>query len=737
MPAINENTSVYRFDDFVVDARTRVLLRDGQPVPLTPRVFDTLLALVVRPGETITKDELMNSIWADSFVEEANLTQNVAVLRKALGEDSRRPRYIVTIPGKGYRFTPEVVEDSLETENVAAEGNGSGTTDAIVPEHSAGAPRTKVRRKVWMVLATAVLLIALSAAAIFSGVLFLGGASAPSVARARQITSFAGLDLYPAFSPAGHAVAFTSNKSGSFEIYTKQLVQGAQEIQLTSGGMNNFQPAYSPDSSRLAFYSASRGGIWVIPASGGVPKRLTDFGSNPTWSPDGSAIAFQSDPLNDFSASVRNAMPPSTLWVVAADGTSTPQQITQVGNPPGGHGAPDWSPDGKRIVFDSNDWSASGLWSVAADGSDLRMVFDKEAYEGGRQSVTASDAIFAPDGKAIFFVGDVGQSIQFVPIDSDGRAVGSPSKVFDASATRARHISLSPDGKQLIYSAINTTSNLFLSDVGDARQMSEPKQVTMNADSRVVSPSFSPDGGTIVYQEYNAGSAPNIRLMDADGRNQRQIGTVLGFNPWWFPSGDRIGFSTGGIWGSEYWFVAADGSVERKLFSFDETDVYNGRLSADGKSVLFNSKRSGTINIWQVSIEGGEPKQLTFDPEMAGFPAMSRDGKWIAVQLKRGGDTHVAVMPAEGGEVVQLTNEPGQSWVYDWAPDNDRILFAGRRGSNWNIYSVSRTTREVRQLTNFSKLTAYVRYPAWSPLGDKIAYEYAESTGNIWMVELK
>jgi Tol biopolymer transport system component len=93
-------------------------------------------------------------------------------------------------------------------------------------------------------------------------------------------------------------------------------------------------------------------------------------------------------------------------------------------------------------------------------------------------------------------------------------------------------------------------------------------------------------------------------------------------------------------------------------------------------------------------------------------------------------------MPSEGGELIQLTNESGQSWANDWGPDNDRMIFAGRRGPIWNIYSVSRTTREVKRLTNFDNLTSYVRYPAWSPLGDKIAYEYAESTGNLWMLEL-
>jgi len=75
--------------------------------------------------------------------------------------------------------------------------------------------------------------------------------------------------------------------------------------------------------------------------------------------------------------------------------------------------------------------------------------------------------------------------------------------------------------------------------------------------------------------------------------------------------------------------------------------------------------------------------------------------------------------------------------VHDWSPDGERILFAGQRDGVWNVWSVSRSTKQQRQMTNYTKLHSYVRSPAWSPLGDKIAYEYAENTGNIWLMELK
>ena len=727
MASLDDNSGIFLFDEFSLDPKARILSRNGETISLTPRVFDTLLAFVNRPGETISKEELMNTIWAESFVEESNLTQNVAVLRKALGEDSRAHRYIVTVPGTGYRFVPDVT-----TEHASAEPDGVAAVPSSIAAFE-GRAATEPNRWLVPVLLGALLLTGATVAYLY---LSDRSPTVPTVARTRQITSFSGLDLYPAFAPSGNSLAFSSNKSGSFEIYVRQMVPGASEIQLTSDGNQNFEPAFSPDGSRIAYYSVMRGGVWVIPASGGTPKRLTDFGSNPAWSPDGTQIAFQSDPLTDFGSGVRNAMPPSTLWVVASDGSGDAHQITAVGKPAGGHAAPEWSPDGNRILFDSNDWASSNLWSVTADGSDVRPVLPVEVSLQGDRWLTASDAVYSRDGRSIFYVGDMGLSIQTVEVNSKGEATGAPAKIFDASASRVRHLALSPDGKRLMYSAISTSSNLFMNEIAPNGAVSEPTQLTKSADSRAVSPAFSPDGKRLAFQEYTTGTSANVKVMNLDGSDQRQISTIMGFNPSWFPSGDRIGFSVARGQQSEYWIAAADGSVERKLLGYDETEVFNGKLSADGKSVIFNSKRSGTINLWQIPIEGGAAKQLTFDSELAGFPAISRDGKWIGFQLKRGGDTHVAYMPAEGGEVIQLTNEPGQSWVSDWAPDNDRIIFAGRRGTNWNIFSVSRTTREVKQLTHFDKLTSYVRYPSWSPLGDKIAYEYAESAGNLWMIEL-
>ena len=107
---------LYEFGGFRLDVGKRLLLRGGEVVALTPKCFDILLVLVESKGELLSKDELMQRVWPDSFVEESNLTYNISTLRKALGEKATSHQYIVTVPGIGYRFTAEVREVNGSTD---------------------------------------------------------------------------------------------------------------------------------------------------------------------------------------------------------------------------------------------------------------------------------------------------------------------------------------------------------------------------------------------------------------------------------------------------------------------------------------------------------------------------------------------------------------------------------------------------------------------------------------------
>ena len=551
----------------------------------------------------------------------------------------------------------------------------------------------------------------------------------PVILATTQITFSPGLDSLPSLSPAGDAIAYSSDQNGSFEIYVKQLTPGGREIQLTTDGQQNSQPAWSPDGQRIAYYSQKRVGIWVIPTLGGTPRQLVEFGSRPAWSRDGSMIAFQSTTPQELGWQGRNAMPPSTIWTVPAQG-GAPRQITKVGIPAGGHGAPAWSPDRKRIVFDTSDFGSAALWSVSlADGAVKRIV--PEGHDG----------VYAPDGENLYYINDALTLKRIRLSPATGEPVAEAVRVAGAPPTMLRFPTISADGKRLAYNTLAHSSSLWsipLSPVTN-RATGPPASFTREKSHRETLPRFSPDGQRFAFNRWRLGTSTDIWVADADGENETQLtaSPATDSQASWFPAGDKIAFlSNRDNNHLVLWAVTLASRKEEPLLDLGAGVEY-GQLSPDGKQFAFNSKKSGTINIWVASLDGGEPKQLTFDDELMGFPCWSPDGQFLAFEIKRGDDTHLAIIPSGGGTPTQLTFERGHSWPHSWSSDGSKIAFAGLRDGIWNIYWVSRDGKTQQQVTNSDKLNAFVRYPAWSPRGDKIVYEYSEITGNIWLIDLK
>jgi DNA-binding winged helix-turn-helix (wHTH) protein len=131
---------LYEFGPFQVDPAKQVLLRENQPVAITPKVFETLLILVRHSRDVVTKDDLIKGVWPDSFVEESNLSQNIFVLRKALGDTPEDRRYIATIPGRGYRFVAEVRTVGQDGDDVLI--SSSFRSQMMVPHLSSRHRRT-------------------------------------------------------------------------------------------------------------------------------------------------------------------------------------------------------------------------------------------------------------------------------------------------------------------------------------------------------------------------------------------------------------------------------------------------------------------------------------------------------------------------------------------------------------------------------------------------------------------
>ena len=161
-------------------------------------------------------------------------------------------------------------------------------------------------------------------------------------------------------------------------------------------------------------------------------------------------------------------------------------------------------------------------------------------------------------------------------------------------------------------------------------------------------------------------------------------------------------------------------------------------ISPDGTQLAINPAAGGTVNIWLMDLRTKAAKQITFDKELLGFPSWSPDGRFLAAEQQRGADTNVVVLPSSGGMVTQLTFDHGNNWPTGWSPDGDKIIFVKQQQDGiWNIWSVSRSTKTEKQLTHYAGLNAFVRYATMSPRGNQIAYEYTETSGNIWMLQFK
>src|SRR5277367_2717452 len=120
-PGPNRKTKeLYEFGPFRVNPEKETLLRAGEPISLTPKTFQILLVLVRHSNEVVTKEDLMKTVWPDTFVEEANLSRNIFMLRKALGERPQDHRYVVTVPGRGYRLAESVQLVAADELNIIA-----------------------------------------------------------------------------------------------------------------------------------------------------------------------------------------------------------------------------------------------------------------------------------------------------------------------------------------------------------------------------------------------------------------------------------------------------------------------------------------------------------------------------------------------------------------------------------------------------------------------------------------
>jgi DNA-binding winged helix-turn-helix (wHTH) protein len=301
------------FGPFTFDRASRLLWKNGVEVPLPPRVLGVLALLLDRPGELVTKQELMGAVWRDAFVTETSLAEAVSVLRQTLGDDPQRPTYIQTLHRRGYRFIAEVQEPRAAPVAVAV----PGPEPVVAP-----APRLSLVVP-WVVTLFALLT---AAAAVWQYV----ESGAPPVRRPVRFTLPLpdGLTLSPeggaaAVSNDGALIAFAACRAADCAIYLRPLSQAeATRVAGTAGGA---APFFSPDGRSLGYFAGGR--LNTIAVGGGAPVAIAEAPQplGATWLGDGRIVFARSAADGLFVASpTRGPVRPFTTPLTGEQGHRWP-----------------------------------------------------------------------------------------------------------------------------------------------------------------------------------------------------------------------------------------------------------------------------------------------------------------------------------------------------------------------------------------------------------------------------
>ena len=734
---------IFLFGPYRLDAGERVLLRGEVPVSLTPKAFDTLLVLVSYGGRLVEKDRLLDEVWADTFVEEKTLAQNVLTIRKALGKAVGGGDYIETVQKRGYRFAAELtvvpraapdgfastytrtaitVEEEFETEDEAAVGRESHTFDVATARarsniltasaHSSPAPGPEAKRKA-LTLGAVAAVIALCLLLSVS-LLFWRDVRSPATPFQQfdltKLTSSGDVSVV-AISPDGKFAAYTNFGGGRTRLLVRQIdstssVEVVAPAEVIYAGLT-----FSNDGSSIFYVSRAVGGVvgtlYQVPVFGGTPKQIVEDVDSPvTLSPDGRRVAFMRI----------NAEQTETALVVANVADGHEQKLAVRRSEEGFSLArPTWSPDGRTIatVGGANQlakWASQILLVDTTDGTVRPFSTARWSRVGGIE--------WDADGKGLVLVAWDQES----PVMSDqvwhvSYPQGATRRISN-DVTGLGAISISHDARTMLTVRQERVSNFWSAPLagGEARKLGGGVSDLFSERCGGFSDLFSerwgvawcPDG-RIVYASSSSGN-PDIWIMDGDGANRRQLTSEPGGNvmPVVSPDGRFIMFLSYRTGERHVWRMNTDGSAPRQLTFGDGDDTPT--ISPDGNWIVYSSYAEGRPALWKVPSGGGESTLLT-----KGFivesPAISPDGKWIACYhfADPVSAPKLALVSFDDGTLAK-EYELGTRFAASplrWTPDGSGVVFvSGDRGVS-NFWLRPLDGAPARRLTNFDTDAIY------------------------------
>jgi serine/threonine protein kinase len=621
------------------------------------------------------------------------------------------------------------------------------------------------RHKIGWALALIALILTTAVAAYLPSVIrHRSQASQPAIRPLRRLTSDPGLQSEPTWSPKSDFIAYSSDRSGNFDIWV-QPISGGDPVQVTRSPEHDWQPDWSPDGSQIVFRSErDGGGLFVVPAFGGHERKIFAFGSYPRWSPDGTRILFG---VTGFQPRV---------YVGTLDGLPPHEVQTEFLSDFVNLYAFFWHPDGQQISLygekNMDEWSH---WLAPLTGgppkkSELDTEVEKQFREHQLQRVTSSR--WAPSGRSIYFsTVSLGlRDIWKVTVDSQtSRWIAGPERLSVGLGSDT-DFALSADGKRLAFTmraeTIRAWSLPFDADAGRIKGQGQPITSTGMIPTEI---NLTPDSKKIAFNADRPGSRKSElweKSLD-DGRETllatRTQSTKTCCSPSWSRDGARIA----------YLFYDPDtqkngpqiltkpaGGGDEQIIASGANDLPSD-WTADGKWILATTDRKspgrwGSLCLYPLSAAPhaeAEMRVITSSRKYQLFKArFSPDGQWICfLEQKSGADATIYVMSASGGEWTPITD--GQSWddKPHWSPDGKTIYFVScQTRFSWqtgifNVWgrrfdpAIGTPVGAPFRVTSFESPSRMI-YPNTTLMdiglaADRLVLPIMEVSGSIWILE--
>lgn len=632
-----QTQSSYVFGDYRLSPEQRQLLGpDGQNIDVRGKAFDLLVFLIHNKGRLVGKDELLHALWPDTIVEENNLNQSLSALRQALGDDARAPAYIATIKGRGYQFICDVRPESTPATDGSAETSTSTGHTRYLP----------------VLIAAAGIIVALF-------VWFKDkpddlGTGTPVIERFAEATlsiatDYAGSQSKPTLSPDGRMMAYVGNSDGIPQVWVKNLERG-DRVQITHSTFPASSPSWSPNSDQVLFDRTSPNGVSIYSVGIlGTPEAtmVVDYGRSPKYSKG----------VNAFVYSIGRR-----IWIARNDGRDR-QEIRGIPTSQGfAEREPALSPDGKLVAFIHADEGPLGnLWLIPSEGGEARQLTTLESGKG-----IAGAPEWSADGRFIVYSVDAtttgGQLWRF---DLDNGETAALTK----GAGGAREPSLSIDGSRLAYTATRTVWLLTRIDPETGE-----RSTIHSSREPVLLPIVSPDRQRIVFFTRNP-TGMQIFVIDNDGDNLRQLTfDEPGENalPTWSADGNSIFYYRGP---SLYRLNLADGSDAEVFADFHWSS--RNWLAASGERISYHNidRPTGMQKTLVRTLGESTEIELAMPIEAAQW---SIDGRELVGWFRQTGELLICDPDAGKCRTIENGGETVRGARPMWSLDGQQVYFLVR-----------------------------------------------------------